>query len=287
LVDFFAPSGFGHCMSFYLDTLYVGGRFFNDINQVFNFASVYDKKVHRVGQGLNSECNVEAMCVHNGLLWIGGIFAPGNFDSPDYNYLAYYDGHTIRPSPWQPDGRVVALQSYNNELYIAGSFAHIEELESHCIAKINDFGYHSLNPDTVYNQNHFPGSYIPGIIRDMEIWNDTLYLAGAFGAIGTDTTLNSIAKLNRSLSGGQSLLLDNYSLYPNPALDKFTLQTQAYFNTPSSIALYDATGRIVLTDTWPVGERKKEINLEHIHSGVYFVSVATSSGITTKRLVKQ
>lgn len=288
LVDWFADDGFAQTLEFYHDTLFIGGRFFNHDDNVFNLASVYDMNVHSVGQGLLSNCNVETLAVHDGVLWIGGAFGPGNFESNQWNYLAYYDGHSIKLSPWQPDGRVVALKSYNNELYMAGSFAHIEDIESHCIAKINDYGYFGLNSDTVYTQYGAAASYQIGIVRDMEIWNDTLYLAGAFGSIGLDTALNCIAKLNTSLTVSSTPLdIEHIYLFPNPAKDVLILQCDFYFNEQASIEIFDATGRLVMQDYWPISERKKQIFIEELASGAFVVTIKSSSGRRSMRFIKE
>jgi hypothetical protein len=287
LVDYFGQTAYGQALEFYHDTLFVGGRFFNDEDQVFNLGSVYDSNVHRVGHGLLHNCNVEALEVHDGVLWIGGYFGPGNFDPEKHFHLAYYDGHSLRPSPWQPDGRVTALKSYNNELYMAGWFAHIEDLESHGVAKINDFGYYSLNPDTLYNHYGAAASYSPGIVRDMEIWSDTLYIAGSFGAIGTDTTLNSIAKLNRSLSAFSSFAPLGIEVYPNPVQGVVTLTTDTYFSQPVSIAITDCVGREILRDIWPAGERTCSIALNDLASGAYLITLSGSHGKIIKRILKE
>jgi len=286
LVDWFDSPSWGLALAFFHDTLFVGGNFDDYQREIHTLASVYDFDIHSVGQGLNSNSIIEAMAVHDGKLWLGGAFGVGNLDTDEYTYLAYYDGHRIYPSPYQPDGRVTALKSYNNELYMAGWFAHIEDLESHCVAKINDFGYFSMNPDTVYDKYGQFSSYELGIVRDMEIWNDTLYIGGTFASIGLDTALNCVAKLNRSLSGTNQLLQSDISLYPNPTSDNITLETNSYFNQVAAIKIYDSVGRHIFSDTWPLGERKKEIKLETIARGVYFLTVETNIGITTKRLVK-
>ncbi len=287
LVDFFESTPFGLCMEFYKDTLYVGGYFSDYTRDIHSFASVYNHQIHRVSLGLTYETIVEAMCVHDGVLWIGGSFASGNFGVDHQTYLAYYDGEKIHPSPWQPDGRVTALKSYNNELYIAGRFGKIEGVEAHCLAKINDFGYYSLNSDTFFTKWGQFGSYMPGIVRDMEIWKDTLYITGDFGSIGRDTTLNTVAKLNRSLSEDAAFLQSEIILYPNPAHDQFILETGTYFNQPASIVIFDAQGRLVMTESWPAGEKRKQVAVENLENGLYLVVVETNEGrVMIKRILK-
>jgi hypothetical protein len=285
LVDYFVDVGFGLAMAFYHDTLFVGGSFRDYAREIFHFASVYNNDIHQVTSSITYHAIIETMCVHDGVLWLGGEFYPGTYGVEKETFLAYYDGKNVYPSPWQPNGRVVSLKSYNNELYMAGWFTQIEEKESHGIAKINDFGYFSLNTDTVYNKAGFPR--LAGMIRDMEIWKDTLYITGAFGSIGKDTTLNTIAKLNRSLSEGVVFLQSDLTLYPNPSHDQLTLETGSYFNQPASIVLYDAQGRKVMTDSWSAGEKRKQMSVENLENGVYLVVVETTAGrVMIKRILK-
>jgi hypothetical protein len=285
LVDFFGDVEFGLTMAFYHDTLFVGGSFRDYERDIYHFASVYNNNIHKETSMITYDAIIETMCVHDDVLWLGGCFNPGNFGLDKQTFLAYYDGKNIYPSPWQPNGRVVSLKSYNNELYMAGWFSQIEDKESHGIAKINDFGYFSLNTDTMYNKAGEPR--LTGMVRDMEIWKDTLYLAGAFGSIGKDTTLNTIAKLNRSLSGQNQLMQGDISVYPNPTHDQIKLETAAYFNQPALIKLYDSLGRQVIADSWPAGEKRKQIAMENLENGVYVVVVATTAGnVMIKRIIK-
>lgn len=285
LVDFFVDVGFGSAMAFYNDTLFVGGYFRDYARDIYHFASVYNNDIHQETSLITSHAIIETMCVHDGVLWLGGEFAPGNFGTDHQTYLAYYDGEKIHPSPWQTNGRVVSLKSYNNELYMAGWFSQIEEKESHGIAKINDFGYFSLNTDTMYNKVGDPS--LIGMVRDMEIWKDTLYITGGFGSIGRDTTLNTVAKLNRSLSEDAAFLQSDLILYPNPAHDQFILETGTYFNQPASIVIFDAQGRLVMTESWPAGEKRKQMAVENLENGLYLVVVETNEGrVMIKRILK-
>jgi hypothetical protein len=285
LVESFDDWCYGYAMAFYNDTLFVGGNFQDYNREVYALASVHNNQVHRVGQGLPPSCNLSALEVHNGVLWLGGYISPGVI-GPDSYTLAYYDGHSITPSPWQPDGRVKALKSYRNELYIAGRFAYIQDKEAHGLAKINDFGYFSLNTDSLFRHDGTFGSYSFNIVNDLEIWNDTLYLAGAFGRIGDHENLNGIAKLNRALSADAESNINSVVIYPNPTNNFITLETDRFFNQDAEVICYDASGRLLFRQTWPFGERQYRLNLRHLTAGLYFVTVETEQGVESHRIIK-
>ena len=76
-------------------------------------------------------------------------------------------------------------------------------------------------------------------------------------------------------------------LYPNPAHDQFILETGTYFNQPASIVIFDAQGRMVMTDSWPAGEKRKQMAVENLENGVYLVVVETNAGrVMIKRILK-
>ncbi len=287
LVDFFSEDARGHCLALYHDTLFVGGRFWDSQRNINNFASIYDGDIHRVGQGFGWDANVEAMVVYDGKLWLGGTFLGEYFGISGYAHLLYYDGHAIYPAPHQPNGRVVSMEVYENELYLAGWFSEIDGMESHGVAKFNQFGSFALNSDTIYNSYDTPASRFPNVVRDIAIMNDTLYIAGDFKRIGSCDNLNSIAKLNKSLTGKNIPLQSNFIIYPNPTLGELVLETNNYFNQSAPIRMYDSSGRLVLEDIWLLGERQKRISLSSFSNGAYILQLETNGEKLSRTIIKE
>ena len=75
------------------------------------------------------------------------------------------------------------------------------------------------------------------------------------------------------------------ALYPNPAVDAFTLDCSGAGN-PSGVVVtvLDLTGRIVFREKWPVGKAIGQIETQGWQAGTYLVSVAGSSGIETQKI---
>lgn len=287
LVNYLNVDAQGLTIEFYHDTLYVGGKFFDDDRGIFHFSSVYDNDIHSVGQGMGIGAVVQAMAVYDDKLWIGGAFAPGAIGNEEDAFLAYYDGHSIKPAPFQTDGRVVAMEVYENELYIGGWFSQFNGMETHGVAKMNQFECFALNPDTVYSTYGSPASRSPNVISDIAILNDTLYMGGTFSRIGNCENLNSIAKLNKSLTGKQQPLQSNFNVYPNPTAGELILETNAYFNQSAPIQVYDASGRLVLEDTWLLGEKQKHLFLNALSNGMYVLQVITKNEVFSRTVIRE
>jgi hypothetical protein len=179
------------------------------------------------------------------------------------------------------------MEVYENELYLAGWFSEIDGMESHGVAKLNQFGSFALNPDTIYNSYDTPASTFPNVVRDIAIMNDTLYIAGEFKRIGSCDNLNSIAKLNKSLTGNPVPLQSNFIIYPNPTQGDFILETNNYFNQPVPIRMYDSSGRLVLEDTWLIGERHKRISLSSFSNGAYILQLETNGEELSRTIIKE
>ena len=91
------------------------------------------------------------------------------------------------------------------------------------------------------------------------------------------------------ISGGDILLIDNLTIYPNPTRGIFNLTYTQNNNEDISVEVIDAFGKRIFNDTNPVffGEYNKQIDLSHKPKGVYIVQVYTGSSYVSKRLVVQ
>jgi hypothetical protein len=67
------------------------------------------------------------------------------------------------------------------------------------------------------------------------------------------------------------------SVYPNPAADKVYIETKAIIESK----LLDLLGKEVIIT------QEKEIDVSNLQQGVYFLSIKTSSGALTKKIIVQ
>ncbi len=101
-------------------------------------------------------------------------------------------------------------------------------------------------------------------------------------AITTTTCTNvGINKVNSQLG--------SVSLYPNPSNEMATLSLNTQNEGVITVSVYDITGHLVAT---PVqnhslvnGENKVTINTSELNNGIYFVTLNTSNGKETVKLI--
>ena len=72
------------------------------------------------------------------------------------------------------------------------------------------------------------------------------------------------------------------SIYPNPTSNLLTIQNQNGLDI-ESVSLYDALGRKVMENT----ESTEAIDISNLTTGIYFIHIATDSGIVTKNVIKE
>ncbi|NNE29098.1 MAG: T9SS type A sorting domain-containing protein [Saprospiraceae bacterium] len=77
-------------------------------------------------------------------------------------------------------------------------------------------------------------------------------------------------------------------LYPNPSTGFITLETSQPMRSPGSILLFDAQGTLRLQSEYPAGQMKGNIELSHLPSGLYLITILSEDGLTsTHRIIFQ
>lgn len=76
----------------------------------------------------------------------------------------------------------------------------------------------------------------------------------------------------------------DFQLYPNPATHHFKIQTDNYLTTSYKYAVYDLSGRLLLTDA----VSQAAVDISHLSEGIYMVSITHQSTkqVITKKLLK-
>ena len=88
---------------------------------------------------------------------------------------------------------------------------------------------------------------------------------------------------NNSLSSDDFVLSEEISMYPNPATDLVIIKSASSV-TITNIAIYSMEGKQVYKS--PLFESSnKEISVEDIPTGLYFVNITTDSGIVSQKLI--
>ena len=78
-----------------------------------------------------------------------------------------------------------------------------------------------------------------------------------------------------------------FEIFPNPANDKFKVQSQKFKVEDAKIEIYDLNGRKLLERQIPAGNEIVEIDVRNLASGVYFCRLTSENKSTTQKLIIQ
>jgi hypothetical protein len=111
----------------------------------------------------------------------------------------------------------------------------------------------------------------------------TLCVTDANGCVTCDTTVVNFATgINNQSANG------NLDLFPNPATNFVTVKETVSNSVSSVISITNVLGETVFTKSISgTAELNESINISGFDSGIYFISVKTSSGTSVRRFVKE
>lgn len=268
----------------YKNRLFVGGRFDFQDSEAVSFGEVVNGRVK--GFGLTWPTTVFSMEEHDGLLYVGGAFNPDQFGLGEWTRLLVFDGETLTPHPYQPNGAPRKLISYNGYLYIVGHFTQYNNEPAFGVVRMNEFGYEILNSDSVFRSYGAPAHNQGNMMNDAIIIDDTLYVTGNFGRIGPYDNLNCVAKLNMALSAPPTPLpVAGVQLFPNPSFGDVTLQAPEFFTEDALIHIHTVNGQLIRVDRWPAYTRRKRLERGSLSRGVYLVELVADRHRHTLRWV--
>ena len=79
-------------------------------------------------------------------------------------------------------------------------------------------------------------------------------------------------------------LNNNFSIYPNPLVDKFYVESTTSSKYPMTISLFDIVGKQV-SQTIKSTSDKTEMDVSGFNEGIYFIQIKTAEGMVTKKIV--
>lgn len=177
-----------NAMTIYQGKLIVGGDFTGIGSTSANNLAAYDPTTNTwssVGGGVNGE--VHALYVYDGELLVGGSFTiVGSLPNEQtIAFFARWDGTSWKaPDPSNSlyllvGGYPLAFAEYNGKLYVGGNFiaAYYNQTDKAYLA-IWDKATQTLLPACA------PGQAPDNNVRALAVWNNKLYIGGAFQTIG-------------------------------------------------------------------------------------------------------
>ena len=74
-------------------------------------------------------------------------------------------------------------------------------------------------------------------------------------------------------------------IYPNPALDQFTLSIEIKNKEDLSLKIYDVIGKLISTEK--IYQNDQKINVDKLNNGVYWIEVQSSNWTEKEQLLIQ
>ncbi len=246
--------------------LFLGGSFtVNGNKRVFCY---FDSTgVHQVGQWNSSNDQVACLEIWQNKLILGGYF-PGNPTSNDISLLTY-DGTSLNPLlPDNPFLIVYALKAYHNLLFIAG----YHNDSASCDVQV--FDGNTLTSLTHYQLNN--------AVRDMEIMDDTLFIAGFFQNCFPPDNISGVAKYSvavSQLTGYKQTDKEtemDISIYPNPIESWFSINNASQI---TAIEISNILGQSIYQNENFQAQNNERIPFPETGKGMYVVRIKNTKGL--------
>lgn len=255
----------------YQNQLYIsGGYFYNppayvDNSDILKFdGTKWNSMIPGGIKGFNGATG--SMAIFNNELYIGGHFLAS--DGNPGNNIMKWNG-----SQWQDVGFGGGSASYvrkllvkNNKLWAFGCFNTVANMPTYNanVAVYDGIMWCALQ-DSLDN-----------CLLAADIYNDTIYIGGAFWSAGGDSHITNLAKMKsetlyKSCNGvGINELYSQNSInfYPNPVLNTLHIESEKHFEAGTEIEILNTLGQTVLKQSF-----NKEIDLTTLSSGYYTLKI--------------
>ncbi len=277
----------------YNNEIYVGGLFFDQVSNdgTRNIMKYDGVSWTKVGGGVSGD-HIASMVVYNNELYVAGLFLRANGNAG--NYIQKWNGTAwsdvgggmagVNNNPFD-NAQIHKLLVYKNKLYAFGTQRYAGGVPAQCVSVWDGTNWCGLG--SVFDNRILTGAF----------YKDTLYVGGGFWTIDGDS-INSIAKWKGgnytdtcgNLTGITDFNTKNdFAVYPNPTNSTFIIETNITKNENIKITLYNVMGESVLNiEEESISTRyQKQIDIEKLPAGIYFLSFQTEGYNTIKKIVKQ
>ena len=220
--------------------------------------------------GANFGGLVHALAVYNNEIYIGGsnfVGVPGSnivkFDGTNF----YSVGNDVNATVWN-------FKVIENKLFAVGVFDHAGGIPASNIAIWDGNGWSAFSNDTFYS----------GGINDIAVFNNELYVTGAFYKINSDS-IWSIAKYNGWYLGEKEFnKKSGASVYPNPANNIININLTVIPTREEFLIITDVLGNNIYQQT--LLKMNNSIDVSKWSNGVYFYEITNNKEIFRGRFVK-
>ncbi|UPT68238.1 MAG: T9SS type A sorting domain-containing protein [Sphingobacteriales bacterium JAD_PAG50586_3] len=175
----------------YNDKLLVGGGFLKINNDTVFGITYWDGTKFQPFWYYTPQSGVTRFFVTDLMIYHGEVYAGGSFDISPYGNvisLVKFDGTKWVPVglPYLIGGSVYALQVYNDELYVGGFFKKQQGFAGDFIMKWDGTNWHDV------------GGGLNQVVKDMIVYNGSLYVSGSFTVAGGTENAENIVRWDGS-----------------------------------------------------------------------------------------
>lgn len=284
----YSPPARVQAVQWYKNELYLGGSFLDSAGRNTNIVKFDGTKWTTVGTGINEGFAwVNRMTVFKNELYLGGYFSK-TAEIPSSS-LVKWNGTSFKPYgtyQFSEGTTIMGLLPHKDKLYISGNF--------HQLGNFNAFN--SMFLDTISGcavsglESTFSHSLNTGI-TEIEFLGDSMVLGGWYKYLDTlavnnigvmynyQSNLNCLYTSLKSINSENS----NFSIYPNPFNNKFTINTNSteHYN----LIITNTLGQVILNKK--IIEQIIEFDLSTYPSGIYFVTVSEGDNRKVLKLIKE
>jgi uncharacterized repeat protein (TIGR01451 family) len=75
-------------------------------------------------------------------------------------------------------------------------------------------------------------------------------------------------------------------IYPNPSTGQFTIEKPSDLNKEIQVKLLDASSKLIISKTIPIGQRKVEMDIRNYSKGIYYLQLIIDDEIFVKQILK-
>jgi hypothetical protein len=266
-------------MDFANGTLFVGGTFQPKVSLAKTMVARRSNSVwYSIADNIDGSVN--AICaLSDSAAVIGGEFSVfGN--GQNITNLARWDYSRTRIDNvgGGAGGQVRALAREGGSLFAGGNFLDAAGIPAASIARWDGAQWRAL------------GSGTDGHVHALACGGNHLFVGGDFLAAGGKTAYhfsefdNSVLEVEDPSTASDAVTL---SLFPLPVRDAATIRVRLMNTEDASVRIYDALGRLVASPhdgLLGVGSHALQWDASTLPSGVYLVTVVTSSGVRTQEI---
>jgi hypothetical protein len=269
-------------LEYYNGHLYVGGLIKDSTGYQVGVMKLVGNKWTPAGQGIQgSTVFMYKLKVYQNKLIATGVFYQNSVNVDSF-IQAWNDTtwSSVGGGTGEGNGAINDMAIIDGKLYCAGVLTSAGGIEAQKYAIWDGVNWCSV------------GSSIDNTILAIANYKDTIYIAGGFNTIDSDTTLKFIAKWTggnfTAECGNTTKIQENINninsifIFPNPAKESFHLNFSSNITTKNNLLVFNNTGELVLT--LENVKNNQSIDVSKLSTGIYFAKLISDTKVFTSKI---